>query len=136
MKRVIATGSAPKAIGPYSQGIEARGARTLWLSGQIPLDPATGEMVAGGIAAQTARVMANLGAVLAAAGASFDDVVRCTIYLVDLADFAKVNEEYQRSFAADPPARATVQVAALPRGARVEIDAVAVIEEPVPGSGG
>jgi len=128
MKRAIGTSSAPKAIGPYSQAIEARGARTLWLSGQIPLDPATGELVPGDVAAQTARVMANLAAVLAAAGAGFEHVVRCTIYLADLADFAKVNEVYGRSFPKDPPARATVQVAALPRGARVEIDAVAVLD--------
>jgi len=128
MKRTVESASAPRAIGPYSQAIEARGARTLWLSGQIPLDPATGELVAGDVAAQTARVMANLGAVLAAAGAGFEHVVRCTVYLADLADFARVNEVYGRSFPKDPPARATVQVAALPRGARVEIDAVAVLE--------
>jgi 2-iminobutanoate/2-iminopropanoate deaminase len=128
-RRAVSSPAAPKAIGPYSQAIEARGARTLWLSGQIPLDPATGELVPGGVAAQTARVMANLEAVLAAAGAGFGDVVRCTIYLVDLADFAKVNEVYGRAFPRDPPARATVQVAALPRGARVEIDAIAVVED-------
>ena len=128
MKKVVHTASAPKAIGPYSQAIEARGARTLWLSGQIPLDPATGELVPGDVAVQTARVMENLRAVLAAAGAGFEHVVRCTIYLADLADFAKVNEVYGKAFPADPPARATVQVAALPRGARVEIDAVAVME--------
>jgi 2-iminobutanoate/2-iminopropanoate deaminase len=128
VKRPISTPAAPKAIGPYSQGIEARGPRTLWLSGQIPLDPVTGEIVKGDVSAQTARVMENLGAVLAAAGAGFEHVVRCTVYLVDLADFAKVNEVYARSFPKDPPARATVQVAALPRGARVEIDAVAVVE--------
>lgn len=128
MKRTVTTASAPKAIGPYGQAVEARGSRTLWLSGQIPLDPATGELVAGDVAAQTARVMENLGAVLAAAGAGFEHVVRCTIYLVDLGDFAKVNEVYARSFQRDPPARATVQVAALPRGARVEIDAVAVLD--------
>ncbi len=128
MKKVVESPSAPKAIGPYSQAIEARGARTLWLSGQIPLDPATGELVAGDVAAQTARVMENLRAVLAAAGAGFEHVVRCTIYLADLADFGKVNEVYGRSFPAAPPARATVQVAARPRGARVEIDAVAVLD--------
>ncbi len=127
MKRAISTPAAPKAIGPYSQGIEARGPHTLWLSGQIPLDPVTGELVAGDVEAQTVRVMENLGAVLGAVGAGFEHVVRCTIYLVDLADFAKVNEVYARSFAKDPPARATVQVAALPLGARVEIDAVAVV---------
>ncbi len=128
MRKTVETARAPKAIGPYSQAVEARGARTLWLSGQIPLDPATGEMVKGDAAAQTARVMENLGAVLAQAGAGFEHVVRCTIYLVDLADFAKVNEVYGRSFPKDPPARATVQVAALPRGARVEIEAVAVLD--------
>jgi 2-iminobutanoate/2-iminopropanoate deaminase len=128
VKRVVHAADAPAAIGPYSQAVEARGARTLWLSGQIPLDPATGELVRGDVAAQTARVMENLRAVLAAAGAGFEHVVRCTIYLADLADFAKVNEVYGRSFPAEPPARATVQVAALPRGARVEIDAVAVLD--------
>ena len=128
MRRVISTPGAPKAIGPYSQAIEARGARTVYLSGQIPLDPATGELVKGTIEEETERVMQNLGAVLAAAGAGFHHVVRCTIYLADLADFAKVNEVYGRRFPKDPPARATVQVAALPRGARVEIDAVAVLD--------
>jgi 2-iminobutanoate/2-iminopropanoate deaminase len=128
MKRSLSTPSAPKAIGPYSQAIEARGARTLYLSGQIPLDPATGELVAGGIEEQTARVMENLRAVLAAGGAGFEHVVRCGIFLADLADFARVNEVYARAFPGDPPARSTVQVAALPRGARVEIDAVAVVD--------
>jgi len=128
MKTPIASASAPKAIGPYSQAVEARGGRTLWLSGQIPLDPATGELVKGGIEEQTRRVMQNLEAVLAAAGATFEHVVKCTIFLADLGDFAKVNEVYGRSFPGTPPARATVQVAALPRGARIEIDAVAVLE--------
>ncbi len=128
MRRPVQSPEAPKAIGPYSQAIEARGARTLWLSGQIALDPATGELAGGDVAAQTERVMENLAAVLAAAGAGFEHVVKCTIYLADLADFAKVNEVYGRRFPASPPARATVQVAALPRGARVEIDAVAVID--------
>jgi 2-iminobutanoate/2-iminopropanoate deaminase len=128
VRKIVHSASAPKAIGPYSQAVEASGARTLWLSGQIPLDPATGELVPGDVAAQTARVMENLRAVLAAAGAGFEHVVRCTIYLADLADFAKVNEVYGRCFPSDPPARATVQVAALPRGARVEIDAVAVLD--------
>ena len=128
MHKLVSSPGAPKAIGPYSQAIEASGARTVWLSGQIPLDPATGELVPGDVAAQTERVMENLAAVLAAAGAGFHDVVRCTIFLADLADFAKVNEVYGRRFPKDPPARATVQVAALPRGARVEIDAVAVLD--------
>jgi 2-iminobutanoate/2-iminopropanoate deaminase len=128
MKKPVSTPAAPKAIGPYSQAVEARGARTLFLSGQIPLDPATGELVKGDIEVETVRVMENLRAVLAAAGAGFGDVVRTTIFLADLADFARVNEVYGRSFPADPPARATVQVAALPRGARVEIDAIAVLD--------
>ena len=128
MKAPISTPGAPKAIGPYSQGIEARGARTLYLSGQIPLDPATGQLVKGTIEEETGRVMENLRAVLAAAGAGFEHVVRTTIYLTDLADFARVNEVYGRHFASAPPARATVQVPALPRGARVEIDAVAVVD--------
>jgi 2-iminobutanoate/2-iminopropanoate deaminase len=128
MRTPVTSPGAPKAIGPYSQAVEARGSRTLWLSGQIALDPATGELVPGDVVAQTERVMENLGAVLAAAGAGFHDVVRCTIYLVDLADFARVNEVYGRRFPRDPPARATVQAAALPRGARVEIDAVAVLD--------
>lgn len=128
MKTPISTSGAPKAIGPYSQGVEARGARTLFLSGQIPLDPASGELVKGTIEQETQRVMDNLRAVLAAGGAGFEHVVRSTIFLVDLADFAKVNEVYGRCFPAAPPARATVQVAGLPRGARVEIDAVAVLD--------
>jgi 2-iminobutanoate/2-iminopropanoate deaminase len=128
MKSPISTTGAPKAIGPYSQGVEVRGARTLYLSGQIPLAPATGELVKGTIEEETARVMENLRAVLAAAGAGFEHVVRTTIYLTDLADFAKVNEVYGRHFPSAPPARATVQVAALPRGARVEIDAIAVLD--------
>jgi 2-iminobutanoate/2-iminopropanoate deaminase len=128
MKTPLATPAAPKAIGPYSQGIEARGARTLYLSGQIPLDPATGELVKGTIEQETQRVMDNLRAVLAAGGAGFEHVVRTTIFLADLADFARVNEVYARHFPSPPPARATVQVAALPRGARVEIDAVAVVD--------
>lgn len=128
MKRAVQSPGAPKAIGPYSQAIEARGARTLWLSGQVALDPTTGELVPGDTAAQAERVLDNLGAVLAAAGAGFEHVVKCTIYLVDLDDFAKVNAVYGKRFAGDPPARATVQVAALPRGARVEIDAVAVLD--------
>ncbi len=119
---------APKAIGPYSQAIETTGARTLYCSGQIPLDPATGELVPGGIEAQTARVLENLSAVLEAAGAGFRHVVKTTVFLVDLADFPKLNEVYARAFTQHPPARSTVQVAALPRGARVEIEAVAVLD--------
>lgn len=123
-KEIIATDRAPAAIGPYSQAVRAGG--LVFLSGQIPLDPATGQMVDGDIEAQTRQVMKNLEAVLIAAGTSFDKVVRATIYLTDLGDFAKVNAIYGERFAKDPPARATVQVAALPRGSRVEIDLVAI----------
>jgi 2-iminobutanoate/2-iminopropanoate deaminase len=125
-RTVVQTAEAPRAIGPYSQAIAVPPGRMVFLSGQIPLDPATGELVPGDVRAQTAQVMRNLGAVLRAADLSFEQVVRCTIYLVDLADFGVVNEVYGLSFPGAPPARATVQVAALPRGARVEIDAIAV----------
>jgi 2-iminobutanoate/2-iminopropanoate deaminase len=119
----IETSQAPAAIGPYSQGVRA--GDYVFFSGQIPLDPATGELVAGGIAAQTERVMASMAAVLAAAGLGFDRVVKTTIFLTDLKDFGTVNEIYGRHFAGIYPARATVQVAALPRGAAVEIEWVA-----------
>jgi reactive intermediate/imine deaminase len=124
MKEAIATKGAPAAIGPYSQAV--RSGQLVFLSGQVPLDPATGQMAEGDIAAQTRRAMDNLGAVLAAAGCSFGDVVRTTIYLVDLGNFAAVNEAYATYFAPPYPARATVQVSALPRGAAIEIDMVAV----------
>ena len=119
----ITTKDAPAAIGPYSQAVRAGG--YVFLSGQIPLDPVTGQMVQGDVAAQADRVLKNLQAILAAAGSGFADVVRTTIYLVDMAHFATVNEVYARYFVAPYPARATVQVAALPRGALVEIDAIA-----------
>ena len=125
MKTPIATAAAPQAIGPYSQAVQSR--PWLFLSGQIGLDPSTGALVTGGVAAETERVLENLRAVLAAAGAGLDDVVRTTIYLIDLNDFGTVNEVYARFFRAPFPARATVGVAALPRGARVEIDAIAVM---------
>jgi len=125
-KEIIATEKAPAAIGPYSQAVRAGG--FLFCSGQIPLDPTTGQLVVGGIAQQTERVMQNLEAVLLAAGVSFDQVVKSTIYLTDLADFAVVNEVYGRSFTAEPPARATVEVKGLPRGAAVEIEVVALAE--------
>jgi 2-iminobutanoate/2-iminopropanoate deaminase len=126
-REVIQTSGAPAAIGPYSQAIAVPAGRMVFLSGQIPLDPSTGQLVDGDVSAQTERVMKNLEAVLTQAGASFGDVVRCGIFLTDLGDFAKVNEVYARSFPTNPPARATVQVSALPRGAKVEIDAIAVI---------
>lgn len=124
----IATEQAPAAIGPYSQAVRA--GEWLYCSGQIGLDPASGELVAGGVAAEAARALDNLEAVLAAAGGDFAAVVRTTIYLADMADFAAVNEVYARRVRQPPPARATVAVAALPKGARVEIDAVAYL--PVP----
>ena len=119
----VSTDRAPGAIGPYSQALDAGG--WVFCSGQIGLDPGTGQLVAGGIAAEAEQVMRNLEAVLAAAGLGFADVVRTTIYLVDLADFSTVNDIYARHVRAPYPARATVGVAALPRGARIEIDAIA-----------
>jgi 2-iminobutanoate/2-iminopropanoate deaminase len=133
MHKAVHSDEAPKAIGPYSQAIlldhlsVGSGARLLFLSGQIPLDPKTGQLVKGTIEDETERVMENLRAVLLAGGTNFHSVVKTTIYLTDLADFARVNQVYGGYFPASPPARATVQVAALPRGARVEIDAIAVV---------
>jgi 2-iminobutanoate/2-iminopropanoate deaminase len=121
----VHTGSAPQAIGPYSQAIVSGG--FVFTAGQIPLDPATGELVQGDIAAQTERVLRNLAAILDAAGAAPDRVVKTTIYLQDLADFAAVNEIYGRFFGEHRPARSTVEVARLPKDARVEIDAVAAV---------
>ncbi|PYR64314.1 MAG: reactive intermediate/imine deaminase [Acidobacteria bacterium] len=127
MRQAISSDGAPKAIGPYSQAIRA--GQLLFLSGQVPLDPATGQLVGGDIAAQTRRVMDNLGAVLNAAGLSFADIVRTTIFLADINDFAAVNDVYGGYFNAPAPARATVQVARLPKDARVEIDAIANFSE-------
>ncbi len=123
--RTISTDRAPKAIGPYSQGIAASG--LLFLSGQVPLDPKTGDLVQGTVREEVTRVMDNLKAVLEAAGSGLDRVVRTTVYLTDLQDFAAMNEVYARYFGAHRPARSTVQVAALPKGARVEIDAIAAL---------
>ena len=125
-RKVVHSDDAPKAIGPYSQAIQVDAGKMTFLSGQIPLDPKTMEMVQGDVVAQAEQVMKNLSAVLKASGLDFSHVVRCTIFLTDLADFAKVNEVYGRHFTGAPPARATVQVAALPRGSKVEIDAIAV----------
>jgi 2-iminobutanoate/2-iminopropanoate deaminase len=122
-RSVIATQDAPAAIGPYSQAVQSGG--FLFLSGQIPLDPATGELVTGSIEEETHRVMKNLHGVLSAAGVGFEHVLKTTIYLTDLADFTKVGGVYATYFQNQPPARATVQVSALPKGARVEIDAIA-----------
>jgi 2-iminobutanoate/2-iminopropanoate deaminase len=123
-RRAVESPAAPRALGPYSQAVAAGDA--VFCAGQVGLDPATGKLVPGGIAAETGRVLENLGAVLAAADLSLADVVKTTVYLVDLTEFAAMNEVYGRHFTAPYPARATVQVAALPAGARVEIEAVAV----------
>ena len=126
-KAAVQTERAPAAIGPYSQAIVAGG--WVFCSGQIPLDPQTGQLVSGGIDEQTRQALDNLGEVLAAAGTSWDQVVKTTIYLADLDDFQKVNAVYAERFGAAPPARATVEVSRLPKGARVEIDAVAYMEQ-------
>lgn len=123
---MINTPEAPEAIGPYSQAMETEGGRTAYLSGQIALVPGTGALVEGDVAAQTRQVLANLDAVLVAAGMSRWNVVKTTIYLVDLGDFPTVNDVYAGHFADHRPARATVQVSALPKSALVEIDAIAV----------
>ena len=125
MTQIIATEKAPRAIGPYSQAVAHNG--LLYLSGQIALDSATGQLIEGDAAAQTERVLENLKAVLEAAGSSLDRVLKTTVYLKDLGEFARMNEVYARYFPENPPARATVEVARLPRDARVEIEAVALI---------
>lgn len=122
-KTAVTSPEAPAAIGPYSQAVRAGG--WLYLSGQISVDPATGALAAGGVLEQTERALKNLGAVLRAAGLGYGDVVKTTVYMSDLGRFAEMNEAYARAFAGAPPARATVQVAALPKGAAVEIDAIA-----------
>ena len=124
VKRIVYTNGAPSAIGPYSQAVVAGG--FVFASGQIPLDPATGEFVGGGVAEQTEQVLRNLSAVLDAAGASLDRVVKTTVFLADMNDFAEMNEVYGRFFTEEPPARATVEAARLPRDARVEIEAIAI----------
>jgi 2-iminobutanoate/2-iminopropanoate deaminase len=123
VRQAVSTPSAPKAIGPYSQAIRA--GSLIFVSGQVPIDPATGEIVHGDIAAQTHRVFQNIGEILKAGGASFDHVVRTTVFLADMNDFAAMNEAYATYFTAPAPARATVQVSRLPKDARVEIDVIA-----------
>jgi 2-iminobutanoate/2-iminopropanoate deaminase len=122
-RQAVSTAGAPAAIGPYSQGIDADG--LVFCSGQLGLDPATGDLVEGGVEAQAERALRNLQAVLDAAGATFGDVVKTTIFLVDIADFAAVNAVYARFMPDPPPARSTVGVAALPKGGRVEVEAIA-----------
>jgi len=124
MKEKVHTSNAPNAIGPYSQAVKANG--LVFASGQIPLDPATMQIVEGGIREQTERVMKNLSAVLEAAGSSLDLVVKTSVFLADLNDFTEMNEAYGKFFGEIPPARSTVQVARLPRDVRVEIDVVAL----------
>jgi 2-iminobutanoate/2-iminopropanoate deaminase len=125
MKDIVQTDTAPQAIGPYSQAIKAGG--FVFVSGQIPTDPQSGQFVPGGIAEQTAQVMKNLAAVLLAAGSSLEQVVKATVFLADMDEFAAMNQVYGEYFATNPPARATVEVARLPRDARVEIDVIALI---------
>lgn len=124
MREVIATNDAPKAIGPYSQAIKANG--FVFISGQIPLDPATQQLVQGDVAVQTERVLQNLSSILKAAGSSFEQVVKCGVFLKNMSDFAAMNEVYGRYFAEAPPARSTVEVSRLPKDVLVEIDIIAV----------
>jgi len=125
VKEIVQTDTAPKAIGPYSQAIKAGG--FLFVSGQIPIDPTSGQFVSGGIAEQTEQVMKNLSALLESAGSGLERVVKATVFLADMDEFAAMNQVYGRYFASEPPARATVEVARLPRDARVEIDVIALI---------
>ena len=125
MKEIISTDKAPGAIGPYSQAIKAGG--ILFCSGQIPIDPSTSEFVAGGVAEQTEQVFKNLIAVLEAGGSSLDGVVKTTVFLADMSDFAAMNEVYAKYFDSNKPARATVQAARLPRDAKVEIECIAMV---------
>jgi 2-iminobutanoate/2-iminopropanoate deaminase len=125
MKKIISTDKAPKAIGPYSQAVAYNG--LLYLSGQIPLDPVTGTLIEGDIAAQTTRILENLKAVLEAAGSALVHVLKTTVFLKDMSEFPQMNEVYGAYFADNPPARATVEVARLPRDVRVEIEAIAIV---------
>lgn len=125
MRTTVATEDAPRALGPYSQAVISNG--MVYLSGQIPLDPATGQVVPGDIAAQTAQVLKNLRAVLEKAGASLASVVKTTVFLKDMNEFARMNEVYAGYFTEDPPARSTVEAARLPKDVRVEIDAIAAV---------
>lgn len=126
MKHIVSTEKAPKAIGPYSQAVKWNS--TVFLSGQIPLDPATGQLIDGDIAAQTERVLENIRAVLESAGSSLDKVLKTTVFLKNMGDFPAMNEVYGRYFVSDPPARSTVEAARLPRDVQVEIDCIAIAE--------
>lgn len=122
----VRTDKAPRAIGPYSQGIRADGPGFVFVSGQVPIDPATGEIVAGGIREQTGRALTNVAAILEAAGGSLRSVVKTTVFLADFSDFAEMNAVYAERFGEDPPARSTVEVSRLPKDARIEIEAIAI----------
>lgn len=124
MKKIISTDKAPQAIGPYSQAVEVNG--MLFISGQIPMDPTTGKIVEGGIKEQTEQVLKNIGAILEAAGYSFSDVVKSTVFLKDMNDFAGMNEVYSRYYSENPPARAAFEVARLPLDVLVEIETIAI----------
>ena len=126
-RKVVQTDAAPKAIGPYSQAIRA--GRFVFASGQIPIDPQTGQFISGGIAQQTEQALKNLAAVLEAAGSGLDHIVKTTVFLADMQDFAAMNEIYGKFFTTEPPARATVAASRLPRDARVEIEAIALVRE-------
>ena len=126
MKKIIATDQAPQAIGPYSQAIVYNG--IAFLSGQIPFDPATGQVVEGGIEEQTDRVLKNIAGLLTACGSSMDKVLKTTVFLKDMGEFAKMNEVYGRYFSVNPPARSTVEAARLPRDVKVEIETIAVVD--------
>ncbi|WP_461834100.1 RidA family protein [Desulfothermus sp.] len=126
MKKIVKTNKAPKAIGPYSQGIIA--GNFMFISGQIAIDPDTNEMVTGTIEEETEQVLKNIGAILNEAGLTYENVVKTTVYLTDLIDFVKMNEVYARFFKTNPPARAAIQVSKLPKGAKIEIEAIACFE--------
>jgi 2-iminobutanoate/2-iminopropanoate deaminase len=128
MKTVVQTASAPKAVGPYSQAIRTSARELIFLSGQIPVDPVSGEVVAGDIELQTEQVLKNLQAVLVAGGSSLDQVLKTTVYLKDIDDFSRMNAVYAKFFGENPPARSTVEVARLPRQVSIEIDVVAAAE--------
>ena len=124
MREVIATGQAPQAIGPYSQAIKAAG--LIFTSGQVAIDPSTQQVISGDVSAQTEQVLKNVAAILQASGSSMDKVLRCTVFLKNMSDFAAINEVYARHFKQSPPARSTVEVARLPKDVLVEIDAIAL----------
>ncbi|RZA01163.1 MAG: RidA family protein [Proteobacteria bacterium] len=127
MKKIVNTKNAPAAIGPYSQGVSVEGGRTVFLSGQIALDPGTAQIVEGGVEAETKQVMKNIDALLKEVGATFENVVKTTIFLKDFNDFAAVNQLYGAHFPKNPPARSTVEVARLPRDAKIEIECIVSI---------